>query len=511
MFPGKWAALTPDRPAIVLAGTDRAITFAELERDSIRLARHLHDRGLRRGDVLALLSDNDPTAFVAYWAARRSGLYLTAVNWHLAPDEAAYIVADCGAKAIVASAGVGDLAVTATAGLDLVRLSIGGPLPGFIPLLEALEGVSQEPLADQPKGTDMLYSSGTTGRPKGIKPPLPEVQFDDPVDVIAVLFGGTYGFDTDTVYLSPAPMYHAAPLRFCGAVVALGGTVVLMPRFDATAALQSIARYAVTHTQMVPTMFIRLLKLPTEERAAADTASLRTVVHAAAPCPVEVKRAMIDWLGPIVHEYYASTEGAGITMIDPVTWLAHPGSVGRSMLGPVHICDEAGLELPVGADGIIYFEYGAPTDGTPFTYHGDAEKTRNAAHPEHGNWTTMGDIGHLDGEGFLYLTDRQAFMIISGGVNIYPQETEDVLALHPKVFDVAVIGVPDPEMGEAVKAVVVPASGIDPTPELAEEIIAFTRSRLSSFKCPRTVDFVAELPRTPTGKLLKGKVRAAYV
>ncbi len=515
MYPGKWAAIAPDRAAVVLAGgpdtSTETITYAQLDRDSIRLARLLQAHGLGRGDVVALVSDNQPAAFVTYWATRRSGLYITAVNWHLAPAEAAYILADSGAKAVVVSAGIGAWAARACADLpdDVLRLCFGGDVPGFRPLAEALEGMSDAPLADQPKGSDMLYSSGTTGRPKGIKPPLPETAVDDPVDTVAMVFGGTYGFGEDTVYLSPAPLYHAAPLRFAGAVTALGGTVVLLDRFDAERTLAAVAEYGVTHTQMVPTMFVRLLKLPAAVRTAYDLSSLRVVVHAAAPCPVEVKRAMIDWLGPILAEYYAGTEGSGITMIDSAQWLARPGSVGRSMIGPVHICDDGLREVPTGETGTVYFE-SLTSVGAPFSYHGDEAKTRAAQHPEHPTWTTMGDVGHLDDEGYLFLTDRKAFMIISGGVNIYPQETENVLALHPKVFDVAVIGVPDAEMGEAVKAVVVPAPGVEPGPELAAEILAFVRARLSRYKCPRSVDFVAELPRTPTGKLVKGRLRAQY-
>ncbi len=509
MYPGKW---DPSQQAVVLAGTDEVLTFGELERDSIRLARWFAEQGLRRGDVVALVSDNRPAAMVVYWAARRSGLYLTAVNWHLAAAEAAYILGDCGARAVVVSAGIADIALAASSDLapEVLRLSIAGRVPGFTPLDEAIAGVSDAPLEAQPKGTDMLYSSGTTGRPKGVKPALPEVDVDDPADTIAVVFGGTYGFGTDTVYLSPAPIYHAAPLRFCGMTTALGGTIVLMDRFDAEAALQAIDRYAVTHTQMVPTMFVRLLKLPDEVRAAADLSSLRVVVHAAAPCPADVKRAMIDWVGPILQEYYAGTEGSGITVIDSAGWLAKPGSVGRSIIGPVRICADDGTELPAGHDGTIFFESPGREDA-PFAYHGDPAKTLSSQHPEHANWTTLGDVGHLDEDGFLFLTDRKAFMIISGGVNIYPQETEDALALHPKVYDVAVIGVPDAEMGEAVKAVVVPAPGVDGGPELEAELLAFVRERLSHYKCPRSIDFVTELPRTPTGKLVKGRLRAQYV
>ncbi|HEY5334567.1 MAG TPA: AMP-binding protein, partial [Mycobacteriales bacterium] len=384
----------------------------------------------------------------------------------------------------------------------------GGPVAGFEDLATALEGVSDAPLDAQPKGADMLYSSGTTGRPKGVKPPLPDGDVDAEGDMIALVFGGMYGFGEDTVYLSPAPIYHAAPLRFSAAVQALGGTVVMMERFDAEGALRAIADFSVTHSQWVPTMFIRMLKLPEEVRARYDVSSLKIAIHAAAPCPIEVKRRMIDWWGPVLVEYYAATEAVGITMIDSTEWLAHPGSVGRSILGPVHIVDDDGRELPSGQAGTIYFT--SPTGALPFTYHGDPEKTRSAGHPDHPDWGTTGDIGYLDEDGWLFLTDRKAFMIISGGVNIYPQEVENVLALHPAITDVAVIGVPDEEMGERVLAVVQPAPGVTGSPELAEEILAFTRERLARYKCPRAVDFVDALPRTPTGKLVKGPLRDAY-
>ena len=510
MHPGKWAAVAPGRAAAVLAGTGRTLTYGQLERDSVRLARLLAERGLTRGDVVGLLTDNRVEAFVPYWATRRSGLYVTAVNSHLNAEEVAYVLRDCGAKAVVASGGVAGLAAAACAELPegTLKLAYGGPVPGFADLATALDAVSDAPLPAQPKGADMLYSSGTTGRPKGIKPPLPETEVDDPADTMTQVFGALYGFDEHTVYLSPAPIYHAAPLRFSGAVQALGGTVVMMERFDAEAALRAIQDYAVTHSQWVPTMFVRMLKLPDAVRSAYDVSSLRVAVHAAAPCPVEVKRRMIDWWGPVLEEYYSSTEASGGTMISSADWLEHPGSVGRPMLGPAHIVDESGAELPPGQVGTIYFA--SPTGAMPFSYHGDPEKTRAAGHPDHPDWSTTGDIGYVDEDGWLYLTDRKAFMIISGGVNIYPQEVENVLALHPAITDVAVIGVPDEEMGERVLAVVQPTDGVERSPELAEEILAFTRARLSHYKCPRAVDFVDALPRTPTGKLVKGPLRDRY-
>lgn len=354
----------------------------------------------------------------------------------------------------------------------------------------------------------MLYSSGTTGRPKGIKPALPDRQVGDaPGDTFTAVFGPLYGFDTDTVYLSPAPLYHAAPLRFGGVVHALGGTLVVMERFDAERALAAIERYRVTHSQWVPTMFVRMLKLDESVRTRYDLSSLKVAIHAAAPCPVDVKQAMIDWWGPVLYEYYASTEANGATFIDSEQWLRKPGSVGPAGMGTVRVCGDDGAELPTGEIGTIYFE----REELPFAYHNDPDKTTQAIHPGHPTWTTTGDIGYIDADGFLFLTDRKAFMIISGGVNIYPQEIEDALALHPKVLDVGVIGIPDEEMGESVQAVVQPGPGVETGPELAAELREYLRARIAHYKVPRSFDFADELPRTPTGKLVKGKLRAQYL
>jgi fatty-acyl-CoA synthase len=390
-----------------------------------------------------------------------------------------------------------------------VRLAFGGPVDGFDDYEQALAAASSAPLADQPAGADMLYSSGTTGLPKAVRSALPERQVDEPGDLMVGVFGKVYGFDADTRYLSPAPLYHAAPLRFGGIVHATGGTLFVMTSFDAERALAAVEEHAITHSQWVPTMFVRMLKLPAAVRERFDTSSLRVAVHAAAPCPVEVKQQMIDWWGPVLQEYYAATEAVGVTLIDSHAWLDHPGSVGRAALGVLRICDEADPdqpELPTGEDGLVYFE----RDVMPFSYHNDPAKTREAQHPHHENWATTGDIGHVDDEGYLYLTDRRAFMIISGGANIYPQEVENALTLHPAVHDVAVIGVPDPDMGEVVKAVVQPAPGVQPGDALAEELIEHVRSRIAHVKAPRSVDFVDSLPRTPTGKLLKRALRDSY-
>ncbi|MFI2280306.1 acyl-CoA synthetase [Nocardia beijingensis] len=510
MYPGAHVDRFPDKPAVIVAESGEALTYRELEENSVRLARHLHDAGLRRGDHVALLSGNDPKIYEVYWAALRTGLYITAVNRHLSPSEISYIVDDCGARALIVSAGLTDAAeqiVPETPAVE-IRLAFGGHVPGYKSYEEATAAASPEPLPDQPRGADMLYSSGTTGRPKGIKQPLPDRQVGDaPGDTYTAIFGPLYGFDTETVYLSPAPLYHAAPLRFGGVVHALGGTLVIMEKFDAEQALAAIERYRVTHSQWVPTMFVRMLKLDEAVRARYDVSSLRVAVHAAAPCPVDVKRAMIDWWGPILYEYYASTEANGATFIDSEQWLRKPGSVGTAGLGTIRVCGDDGAELPIGEIGTIYFE----REAAPFAYHNDPAKTADAVHPDNPNWTTTGDIGYVDEDGYLFLTDRKAFMIISGGVNIYPQEVEDALALHPKVFDVAVIGVPDEEMGESVKAVVQPAPGAEPGPELAAELRDYLRDRIAHYKVPRSFDFADDLPRTPTGKLVKGKLRQRYV
>jgi len=507
MYPGTYAAQTPDRIAAVMAGTGETITYGELERRSTQLAHVLRDRGLRPGDVVALLTENSLRALEVYWAALRSGLYITAVNFRLKPDEVGYIVNDSGAAALVVSAAQ---AATATALGEMtptvtLRLAFGGPVPGFASYEETVAAAPDTPLDDQPHGATMLYSSGTTGRPKGVRPPLSGAQVTEP-DTLVTLASVAFGFNTQTVYLSPGPIYHAAPLRFCGAVQALGGTVVMMPRFDAEQALAAIEHHRVTHAQFVPTMFVRILQLPPQVRDSYDVSSLRVAIHAAAPCPVEVKQKMIEWWGPILVEYYAGTEGNGMTAVDSATWLTKPGTVGRAIYGAVRICADDGTELPAGQPGGVYFAQ----DETPFTYHNDPGKTLAAQHREHQAWTTLGDIGYLDEDGFLFLTDRKAFTIISGGVNIYPQETENVLALHPAVYDVAVIGIPDPEMGESVAAFVQPAAGAVPGPELEQEIIAFVKSKIASFKAPRTVRFVDDLPRSEAGKLVKAELKARY-
>ena len=490
------ADVPPGKPAVIMADGSGQVTYGELEARSRRVARLLASLGLRVGDHVAIMLANRPEYFEIAWGAQRAGTYWTPVNWHLTADEAAYIVADCGASVVFASPETAE----AAARLPGVRVFVTGDgHPGLASYEAAIAGLSAEPIDAEVEGSTVFYSSGTTGRPKGIKRAAEFPPFGTGLALDQVM-NLVYGFGPDSVYLCPGPLYHAAPLGFSMGTQRNGGTVVLMDRFDPAGCLRAIEAHQVTHVQFVPTHFVRMLRLPEPERRGFDLGTLRRVIHAAAPCPVEVKQQMIDWLGPVISEYYAGSEGNGMTVIDTPDWLSHPGSVGRSISAAVHIVDERGRELPAGQDGLIYFE------GTAFEYHNDPAKT--AGSRDERGWSTLGDIGHVDADGFLYLSDRRTDLIISGGVNLYPREIEEALIGHPAVADVAVIGLPDPEMGQSVLAVVQPSGQAAGSPELAAELIAYCRGRLAAFKCPRSVEFVATLPRTPTGKLLRRQLRA---
>jgi acyl-CoA synthetase (AMP-forming)/AMP-acid ligase II len=504
MHPGAHAATQPDKPAYVMAGSGRVVTFGELDEASNRLAQVLFDRGLRPGDSIAICMENNEAYLASLWAAHRSGLYYTAASSRLTPNELTYIVGDCDAKAFVTSYEKRDLASAVLPDIGHVenRLMVGGTVEGYESYEDAVAAAPAEPLADEREGRDMLYSSGTTGRPKGVRAPLPDKPLGDPT-AVAMLGLGLYGFDADMVYLSPAPLYHAAPLRFTMAVTQVGGTAVVMEHFDPVELLELIQRHGVTHTQVVPTMFVRLLKLPEEVRSRYDVSSIRYCIHAAAPCPVPVKEQMIEWWGPVIYEYYAATEGNGFVACTSEEWLAHRGTVGRALVATIHITDDDGNELPAGEPGTVWFDGGAT-----FEYHNDPEKTRSSRNEK--GWSTVGDVGYLDDDGYLYLTDRKAYMIITGGVNVYPQEAENVLITHPKVMDAAVFGVPNEDFGEEVKAVVQPLDMADAGPALERELIAWCRSHLADVKCPRSVDFEAELPRHPTGKLYKRLLKDRY-
>jgi acyl-CoA synthetase (AMP-forming)/AMP-acid ligase II len=492
------AAWRPDHPAVVEAWGGRVLRYEELDRRSRALAAALVRRGLGPGSTVAMALRNGATWFEVAWALQRLGAYWVPVNWHLTAGEASYLVQDAGAQALVVDAELAELAHAASAVLEppALRVAAGGPLEGFFDLA----ALTAEDPAGSPEleGQAMLYSSGTTGRPKGIRRPLSQAPFGQRTTLDGLL-QVLYRAGPDSVYLSPAPLYHAAPLGFTMAAHRLGATVVVMDRFDPRGWLEAVARYRVTHSQVVPTMLVRLLELPEEVRGSFDLSSLQVVVHAAAPCPVEVKRRAMAWLGPILHEYYAGSEGNGFCAIGPEEWLARPGSVGRPVAGAVHIVGPDGEELPPGEVGTIYFE-GSP----PFEYHRDPERTRAAFHPR--GWSTLGDLGYLDQDGYLYLSDRRTDLVITGGVNVYPREVEEVLVEHPAVADAAVVGAPDPDLGKRVVAVVELRPDHAPGDDLAGELTRFCRERLAGYKCPREIRFVPALPRTPTGKLLRRRL-----
>jgi long-chain acyl-CoA synthetase len=493
-----------DKPAIIMAESGATLSYAELERQSNQIAHLFRSRGLRPGDHIAVLMENRPEFFPVVWAAQRSGLFYTPVNWHLSAAEAAYIVADCGARLLVSSSDLEELAAAAAASAPALqyRLTVGPPPPGAESLADAAGPMPDTPIQDELEGYYMLYSSGTTGRPKGILPALTGQPFGTGLNIDSTM-KNAFGFSPDTVFLCTGPLYHGAPIGWSLGTIRNGGTAMVMERFDAVRALRLIERYRVTHGQFVATMFIRMLKLPEPERDAFDTSSLRLVVHTAAPVAVEVKERMIDWLGPILTEFYAGSEGNGFCLIDSPTWLSHRGSVGKPLVGEVHICSDDGGELPAGQIGAVWFS------GTRrFSYHNDPAKTAGVYNDK--GWSTLGDMGYLDTEGYLYLADRRTDLILSGGVNIYPREIEDALALHPAVADIVVFGVPDEEMGQRVHAVVQPAVPGTGTPRLAAELIDFCRSRIAHYKAPRAVSFEDQLPRLPSGKMLRRLLMDRY-
>jgi long-chain acyl-CoA synthetase len=491
-----WARRQPDVPAVVAPTGDR--TFAELNANANRLVRALRRRGLTVGDGVALLCPNRAEFVEVVAACQRGGFRLTTVNWHLTREEAGYIVDDCEAKALVAGATLADVAAGARARAPRceVGLAVGGPVDGFERYDEALAAEDGADVDDPTLGSSMLYTSGTTGRPKGVyrreQPPARTVNL--------------FGYRTGDRELCTGPLYHAAPLAFSLSVpLSYGVGVVMMERWDAEEALRLVDRHGITHMHVVPTMFHRLLSLPAEVRDRYDVSTLRSVVHGAAPCPVPVKRAVIEWLGPVVWEYYAATEGTGC-FVDSNTWLQRPGTVGRPPGDLVIVGDEAGEPLPAGETGLVYLK--APSTGR-FEYFKDDGKTSSTYRAD-GSYFTLGDVGHMDEDGFLYLTDRSANLIISGGVNVYPAEVDAVLLEHPAVGDAATIGVPDEEWGERVVAVVEVQPGVEASPELAAELIEHCRARLAHFKCPQSVEFTDELPRQDNGKIYKRLLRDRY-
>ena len=508
MYPGHWSKVFPDKPAAVHATTGESVTYQQLDDRSNQLAQLMWQQGLRKGDHISIFMENNLAFFEVVWAAFRSGLYITTVNQYLTDEEAAYIVDNSESQVLVTSNQLSSVASKLPALCPGVKrwLMVGGAVEGYEEYAQAISTYPAENLSEEPSGSFMLYSSGTTGRPKGILKPLPKPLISDKNSGFGALQKSLWKFDENTVYLSPSPLYHSAPIGFSIAAQSLGGTVIMLPKFNELQALKAIQDYKVTHSQWVPTMFSRMLKIDEAERNVFDLSSQKIVIHAAAPCPRQVKQKMFDWWGPIIYEYYAGTEGNGLTHVTPEAWLTKPGTVGKAVLGTVHICDDDGKEVATGETGLVYFEMAH----TPFKYLKDDAKTADAQHPEHSNWTALGDVGYVDDDDYLYLTDRATFMIISGGVNIYPQEIEDALTMHPKIADIAVFGVPNEEMGEEVKAVVQPAVGVEGNDALAAELMAYAREHVAHYKCPKSIDFQAELPRLPTGKLYKRLLKDRY-
>jgi fatty-acyl-CoA synthase len=510
--PSCHARTKPDQPAMVIADTGEVLTYRELDEGSNRFAQLLRSLGLKPGDRIGVMLRNSLTFPIVYWGATRCGVFITLLSTHLKPAEAAYILGDSGSRVVVLSASLGETprALAAEAGelipgIENIYYAGDEAIAGAQSLAQALAPMPARPVPDEISGFHMIYSSGTTGRPKGVVLPFKP----GPIDEFNVLEGGGVVEEgaPPPVVFNAGPLYHGMPLSCMIVPQRLGGTAVNLAKFDAEAVLKAIETWKVTEAQFVPTMFVRLLALPEEVRRKYDLSSLKKVTHAAAPCPVEIKRRMIEWFGPIIYEYYSSTEGVGVTGITSEEWLRKPGSVGKSALGPIHICDEDGRELAPGEPGLIYFEV---PEGRAVNYLNDGEKTRRATHPEHASWFSVGDIGRLDEDGYLFLTDRKDFMIISGGVNIYPQAIEDCLIVHPQVLDAAVIGVADPEYGETVKAIVQPKVWAEAGPALEAELRDWVSTRISKVTQPRSYEFVEELPRIPSGKLAKHELRKLY-
>ena len=504
LFPIDQAPGDAGRLALQMCETGESVTFGQLDARANQVAQVLRGCGVAQGAHVALLMKNHRRLLEACFGADRAGVYYTTISTRLMADEIAFIVRDCAAQVLVASADLDELVrqLKPLLPVGLKCFMVGVRAPGFESWEAAVDAAADSPITDPAQGLDMLYSSGTTGRPKGVKWPMPQTPAGARTMLVKLL-APLFGYGRGCRYLSPAPLYHAAPLRHCMTVIKLGGTVFVMEAFDAERSLHWIERHRITHSQWVPTMFVRMLKLPEGVRTRYDLSSMQVAVHAAAPCPVEVKQRMLDWWGPIVFEYYAGTENNGFCTIAPQEWLRHKGSVGRASQGVLHICDEEGKEMQAGETGLVYF-----SDGPEFEYHNDPVRTKQTRNAR--GWSTLGDIGRLDAEGYLTLVDRRAFMIISGGVNIYPQEAESVLIGHPKVADVAVIGVPSEELGEEVKAVVQLLDPSDAGPEMEAELLAYCRQHMATFKSPRSIDFDAALPRHPTGKLYKQLVRQRY-
>ena len=509
MHPRHYAASHGDKPALIMAGTKDFMTYGELESICNQGAHLFRKLGIKAGDIISVWARNSIEFMSLFWTAQRCGVYINPLPVYLSVEDAAYILKDCGAKLLIISSEIRSAKAFASQQKTILPetehiFSLHGNVGDFSQWEVAISNQPSHPISDESAGWHLIYSSGTTGRPKGVKLPLIGGAVDEN-NMWVQRYEDIYGLTERSVFLACAPLYHTAPLLFASNVMRRGATVVIMKKFDATKTLQAIETHKVTLSQMVPTMFIRMLALPDSERLSFDVSSLKHVIHAAAPCPVEVKYKMLDWFGDIIDEYYAGSESIGATIINAKEWRERPGSVGHCRTGALHICDDEGNELPIGEIGNIYFE-----GGYDFEYLNDPEKTRNARNPIHSSWATLGDVGYVDTEGYLYLTDRKNFVIISGGVNIYPQEAENILVQHPDVYDAAVFGIPNEDMGEEVKAVVQPKDWLMVGADFEDALITFCRKNLTTYKCPKSIDFEKNLPRQDNGKLYKKALKARY-
>jgi len=497
------ARATPDKPAFIMGASGEVVTFAELDAKANQIAQLLRASGIETGQHIAMMLKNCREFIEVVFGCSRAGVVFTPISTHLKNEETAYIINNCNARLFIASASLGDVATEAAEHAPelLRKFIVGGETAGFEDWQSAVASQPSDEISDQSLGVPMLYSSGTTGKPKGIFRAPQNTDLDAPHPL--KLVGAYYGFSDTTVYLSPAPLYHSAPLFYNTLNMTGGGTSIIMDRFDPEQALALIERYEVTHSQWVPSMFIRMLKLPEGIRERYDVSSMQRAIHAAAPCPIDIKRQMINWWGPVICEYYSSTEGVGFTLIDSEDWLAHPGSVGRPLTGVPKILDDEMKVLPPGEVGQIYFD-----EIGRFEYFDEPGKTDEAFDTR--GWGTVGDMGYLDADGYLYLTDRKNFMIITGGVNVYPAEIEGLLVTHPQIADAAVFGIPNEEYGEEVKAVVQLLNHDEAGDALAGDLILWMKERLSSVKVPKSVDFMEQLPRMDNGKLYKRHLMDAY-
>ena len=497
------ARATPDKPAFIMGASGEVVTFAELDAKANQIAQLLRASGIQTGQHVAMMLKNCREFIEVVFGCSRAGVVFTPISTHLKKEETAYIINNCNARLFIASASLASVATEAAEHAPelLRKFIVGGEIAGFEDWQSAVASQPSDEISDQSLGVPMLYSSGTTGKPKGIFRAPQNTDLDAPHPL--KLVGAYYGFSDTTVYLSPAPLYHSAPLFYNTLNMTGGGTSIIMDRFDPEQALALIERYEVTHSQWVPSMFIRMLKLPEGIRERYDVSSMQRAIHAAAPCPIDIKRQMINWWGPVICEYYSSTEGVGFTLIDSEDWLAHPGSVGRPLTGVPKILDDEMKVLPPGEVGQIYFD-----EIGRFEYFDEPGKTDEAFDTR--GWGTVGDMGYLDADGYLYLTDRKNFMIITGGVNVYPAEIEGLLVTHPQIADAAVFGIPNEEYGEEVKAVVQLLNHDEAGDALAGDLILWMKERLSSVKVPKSVDFMEQLPRMDNGKLYKRHLMEAY-